>query len=367
MGLKLLQCMVLVIRWCFVKNKIRNFGLSLIGFFLFFLTVAMTSTASVVVYSLVNRNTNGNIVALIFSVLGTIIAGAILCWAIDIVRRKIMVEKPTKKILEATEKIASGDFSVKLEHMHDYGKYDEYDLIFDNINIMTAELSKNEVLKTDFIANVSHEIKTPLAVIQGYAKALQNEKLDAKKRQESLAGLEIQTKKLSDLISNILKLNKLENQKTVPEMENIDLAELLRLCALSFENLFEKKNIELECDIDEVKIVGSASLLEMVFNNLISNAIKFTDEGGKISISLKQEKKNVIVKVKDTGCGISQEVGSRIFDKFYQADTSHSSEGNGLGLALVKKVIDVIGGEISVESKVGEGSSFIIKLKKENA
>ena len=191
--------------------------------------------------------------------------------------------------------------------------------------------------------------------------------MDAKKRQESLAGLEIQTKKLSDLISNILKLNKLENQKTVPEMESIDLSELLRLCALSFENLFEKKNIGLECDIDEVKIVGSASLLEMVFNNLISNAIKFTDEGGKISISLKQEKKNVIVKVKDTGCGISQEVGSRIFDKFYQADTSHSAEGNGLGLALVKKVIDVIGGEISVESKVGEGSSFIIKLKKENA
>ena len=230
---------------------------------------------------------------------------------------------------------------------------------------MTAELSKNELLKNDFISNVSHEIKTPLSVIQNYARVLQSEKLSKDKRDEYLKGLVTQTKKLSDLISNILKLNKLENQKIVPEIEEIDLAELLRTCTLSFEELLESKNIKLNCNIDEMKIISSASLLEIVFNNLISNAIKFTDREGKITISLKSEGDYAVVRVKDSGCGISQEVGEHIFDKFYQGDSSHSNEGNGLGLAMVKKVIDLIGGEISVESKVGVGSTFIIKLKKD--
>lgn len=348
------------------KNRIRvrNFGLSTFGFLLFLVTIGLTSASSILVYHLTFTVTNGNSVIVFFAVAGIICVGALLCTLLDMLRRKEMVEKPVSKILEATEKIAAGDFEVKLKVRHDYSNYDEYDLIFENINIMTAELSKNEVLKTDFISNVSHEIKTPLAVIQNYAKSLQNSNLDTNKQQEYLEGLIIQTQKLSNLISNILKLNKLENQQIIPELEELDLAELLRVNTLQFESLFEKKELELECDIEEMKIVSSASLLEIVFNNLISNAIKFTEKGGKISISLKNNKKYAIVKVKDTGCGISGDVGNHLFEKFYQGDTSHSVEGNGLGLALVKKVIDLIGGEISVESKVGVGSTFIIKLKK---
>lgn len=347
------------------KNKTEFLGLSIFGFLLFFLTIGITSAASIFVYYLANEKTNGNATAIIFSVLGIIVFGAVLCTLFDVIRRKIMVEKPVKMILDATEKIAGGNFSVKLLPLHEYTKYDQYDLIFENINAMATELSKNEVLKNDFISNVSHEIKTPLAVIQNLAKTLQNKNLDEEKKEECLKGLIIQSKKLSDLITNILKLNKLENQEIVPEIEEIDLAELLRVCALGFENLFEKKNIKLECDIDEIKITSSASLLEIVLNNLISNAIKFTDAGGEILVSLKEDETHAIIKVKDTGCGISKEVGQHIFDKFYQGDTSHSSEGNGLGLALVKKVIDTIGGEISVESKVGVGSTFVVKLKKE--
>ena len=142
------------------------------------------------------------------------------------------------------------------------------------------------------------------------------------------------------------------------------MAELLRLTTLDFESLFDKKQLELHCDIDEVTILSSKNLLEIVFKNLISNAIKFTDNGGKITISLKQDKTYATIKVQDTGCGISKEIGEHIFDKFYQGDTSHSSEGNGLGLALVKKVIDVIGGEIFVESTLGKGTTFSIRLKK---
>ena len=347
------------------KRLESKIGFSFAGFVLFFLTITITSTASILIYYFSTAKSHGNTTIVAFSVLGIIIFGAILCTISDIIRRKYMVEKPVKKILDATQKIASGDFSVKITHYHEYDKYDEYDLIFDNINAMAAELSKNELLKNDFISNVSHEIKTPLAVIQNFTKALQNPKLSKEKKEEYLKGLTIQTKKLSDLISNILKLNKLENQKIVPEIEEFDLSELLRVSILSFENLIEKKELELECDIDDMNIVSSKTMLEIVFNNLISNAIKFTEPHGKISISLKQDKTHATIKFKDTGCGISKEVGKHIFNKFYQGDSSHSSEGNGLGLALVKNVIDIIGGEISVESKVGEGSTFTVKLKKD--
>jgi len=347
------------------KRKDGFVSFSLFGFLIFSITIAVFSSFSILVYDRVNKATGGNQTMIGLAVAGTIIAGALLCCIADVIRRKAMIEKPQKLILEATEKIAAGDFSVKIAPFHDYSKYDGFDLIAQNINTMTAELSKNEILKTDFISNVSHEIKTPLAVIQNYAKSLQSKNISKEKKEEALSGLIMQTTKLSNLITNILKLNKLENQKIIPEIEKIDLAELLRTTTLSFENLFEKKNLNLECDIEELNIVSSASLLEIVFNNLISNAIKFTDEGGKITISLKNEKQFATVKIKDTGCGISKEVGEHIFDKFYQGDTSHSGEGNGLGLALVKKVIDVIGGEISVESIVGKGTTFTIKLKKE--
>lgn len=347
-----------------MKNRDRLSKFSIAGFFLFLLTLGLTSTCAIFVYYFASKSSDGNTWLVALAVFGTILVGAILCTIFDIIRRKYMIEKPTKMILDATEKIASGDFSVKLTPLHEYLKFDEYDLIFDNINTLACELSKNEILKNDFISNVSHEIKTPLAVLQNYAKALQNEDLDKSQRQEYLKGLTVQTKKLSDLVSNILKLNKLENQQIVPEIEQIDLAELLRVTTLNFENLLEKKQLELECDIDEVQIVSSASLLEIVFNNLISNAIKFTNNGGKITISLKATATHAIIKVQDTGLGISKEVGEHIFDKFYQGDTSRSSEGNGLGLALVKKVIDIIGGQISVESKVGVGSTFTVKLKK---
>lgn len=345
-------------------RKRKDFGFSIVGFLLFFLTIAFTSTCSIFVYYLVNKATNGNIWAVGFSVLATIGIGAVICSLFDILRRKKMIEKPLKKILEATEKISSGDFSIKLEHSHAYSKYDEYDLIFDNINTMTAELSKNEILKTDFISNVSHEIKTPLAVIQNYAKSLKNNKIEDEKREELVDGLIFQTKKLSDLVSNILKLNKLENQKIMPEIEEFDLSELLRCCAIEFESLIEKKSLNLECDIDEVRISSSVVMLEIAINNLISNAIKFTESGGKIGIKLKEEDRKVIIQVEDSGCGISKEVGEHMFDKFYQGDTSRSEQGNGLGLALVKKVIDLLGGEISVESKLGRGSTFTLKLKK---
>ena len=138
---------------------------------------------------------------------------------------------------------------------------------------------------------------------------------------------------------------------------------MLSDAVLSFESIIENKELNLECDLDDVVIYSSGSYLEIVWNNLISNAIKFTDKGGSIFISLKEHLDSVEVKITDTGCGISRETGKHIFEKFYQGDTSHSGEGNGLGLPLVKKVIDILGGEISVKSEIGKGSTFTIILK----
>ena len=346
-----------------MKRREKGFiRFSLVGLLAFSLTIATFSSFAILVYDKVNKVTGGDRILIGLAVASTIIFGAVVCCVVDIIRRKKMIETPLMIVLDATKKIAEGDFSVKIETLHDYSKYDGFDLIAENINVLTAELSKNEVLKNDFISNVSHEIKTPLAVIQNYTKTLQKGNLSKEKEKEIFDKLVLQSEKLSQLVSNILRLNKLENQE-LPKIEEVDLAELLRVSTLSFEDIIESKGLELVCDIDEMKLSTSASLLELVFNNLISNAIKFTDKG-KITVSLKAEDKNAIIKIQDEGCGISQEVGERIFEKFFQGDTSHSGEGNGLGLALVKKVIDVLGGEIFVESKVGKGSTFTIKIRK---
>lgn len=346
-------------------KKNNNVSFSVLGFILFFFTIAGTSSTTVLVFQYVNKTSNGNLTAIIFAVLGNILAGTLICTIIDIIRRKLMVDIPTKKILDATNEIAKGNFDIKLDTNHNYKKYNEYDTIMQNINIMAEELSKNELLKSDFISNVSHEIKTPLSIIQNYSLILQNEKLKPQERNKYLSDMIIATKRLSNLITNILKLNKLENQKIDFEFSKFNIGEELRLSVLNFEDLFEKNNLQLDCDIQDITVKSSKQLLEITWNNLLSNAIKFTPPSGKISIKTYSEGNYAIIKISDTGCGMTKDVGRHIFDKFYQGDTSHSSQGNGLGLALVKKVIEILGGEITVESEVNIGTTFTIKLNKE--
>lgn len=344
------------------KKKATPASFSWTGAVSFFLLIAVIMQMAILIYDFIREKTD-NITLIAILILIEIIILASFCTVFDWVRRKIMVERPTKKILDATEKIAEGDFSTRLEIAHDYGKYNQYDLIMENLNKMAIELQKNEVLKTDFISNVSHEIKTPLSVIQNYATLLQDESLDMETRKNYSKTLISASKRITDLITNILKLNKLENQEIQEKHEAFSLTESLANTVVEFETLIEKKNLELNCDFDDVVIFSSKSLLEIVWNNLISNAIKFTPDGGKIDVLLKRKDKNVEVKVIDTGCGMTSETGSKIFEKFYQGDTSHSTQGNGLGLALVKKVIDTLGGEISVQSELNKGSTFTILLK----
>lgn len=344
------------------KKKPSPAGFTWAGAISFFILTAVIMQMAILVYDYIRERT-GSITLIAILILIEIVILASLCTVFDLIRRKITVERPTQKILDATEKIADGDFSTRLEITHEYGKYNQYDLIMENLNKMATELQKNEVLKTDFISNVSHEIKTPLAVIQNYAQLMQDESLDSETRKSYAKTLVSASKRITDLITNILKLNKLEHQEIQEKHEVFSLTDALSESVIEFETLIEKKNIKLNCDFDDVYVLSSKSLLEIVWNNLISNAIKFTDNGGKIDVSLKRKGANVEIKVKDTGCGMTSETGAKIFEKFYQGDTSHASAGNGLGLALVKKVIDILGGEISVQSELLKGSTFTILLK----
>ena len=335
---------------------------SVTGAILFFISISIVVSVAVIVLELVSKYTENKTVIAVVMLIAIIIL-SLIATVIDYIRRKITVDKPVNEILSATDRIASGDFSVRLKITRDYAHYNEYDRVKENLNKMAAELEKTEVLHTDFISNVSHEIKTPLAIISNYATALQGDSIDNETRKKYAQTLVSASERLTALVQNILKLNKLENQQLTPELKSFSLDESLAQIIISYEELIESKGIELDCDLQEVMVVSCPEYLEIVWHNLLSNAIKFTESGGRVGVYLKKENGKAVVRVTDTGCGISKDIGERIFDKFYQGDTSHQREGNGLGLALVKKVIDVLGGQITVESQVGKGSTFTVAIK----
>lgn len=285
--------------------------------------------------------------------------------AIDGIRRKFSVTKPANRIIKASEKIIEGDYSVRVPPINSIFIDDEFKAIAGCFNKMAQELDGVETLRTDFVANVSHEMKTPLAVMQNYATLLQTENLSDEKRVEYARGIFDSSKRLSDMMTNILKLNRLENQQIYPKKDRFDLAEQLAESLLLYENVWEQKEIDIETQFAEnVEISADYELLSLVWNNLFSNAFKFTPQGGRVKISLEADESYATVRVADTGCGMTSEVGLHIFEKFYQGDTSHSVQGNGLGLALVKRVVDILKGEISVESTLGEGSTFTVKIRR---
>ena len=290
---------------------------------------------------------------------------SLICTMIDALRRKLTIRRPVKKIVAAAEKIMQGDFSVRIAPIQRTDYEDTFNQIIDCFNKMAQELSATETLRTDFIANVSHELKTPLAVMQNNGTLLQTPGIAEEQRIEYAKAITDTSRRLADLVSNILKLNKLENQQIALSTAPYDLGEQLCECLLGFEELWEKKGLEIETELaDNVVVTADAEMMALVWNNLFSNAIKFTAAGGKIALRLTTDGNDAVVRISDTGCGISAEVGKHMFDKFYQGDSSRATKGNGLGLALVKRIIDLTESEISVESEVGVGTTFTVRLRR---
>lgn len=288
---------------------------------------------------------------------------SLLFTALDALRRYLTVEQPVKRIVAASERIRRGDLAARVEPFRGFAA-EGFNEVSQCFNDMAAELGSIETLRTGFVADVSHELKTPLAVIQNYGTLLQGPGLGEEERLDYARSVTDAARRLAALVTNILKLNKLENQQIVLARTRFDLGEQLCTCLLAYEGAWEDKGLDVEVDVaEDVYVEADEEMLGLVWSNLVSNAVKFTDPGGRIAVRLTAEGDHAAVSVADTGCGIAPEVGRRMFEKFYQGDTSHARQGNGLGLALVKRVVDMVGGEIAVQSEVGRGSVFTVRLR----
>lgn len=271
------------------------------------------------------------------------------------------ISKPIKYISDITKEVSKGNFDISI----DYESVDEIGILAKNFNLMIGELKNMEYLRKDFISNVSHEFKTPISSIQGFVEMIKNKDLPEEKRDAYIDIIIEETERLSNLSSNMLRISRLDNQSIPNKITEFYLDEKIRKIILLLEDKWEKKNLDLDINLDRVMFKGDEDLIEQIWINLIENAIKFSEDGGKISVELKDLEESVVVKISDNGIGISQESKDRVFERFYQGETSHSKMGNGLGLAIVKRIIEICKGEIEVESCVGEGTTFIIRLPKD--
>ena len=267
---------------------------------------------------------------------------------------------PIRKLGRAMEQVADGDFSVRLE---DQSSSQEIMEVYSGFNLMAHELSAMEILQTDFVSNVSHEFKTPINAIEGYAMLLEGcDDLTAEQR-EYVEKIAFNTNRLSSLVGSILLLSKLENRQISTGQSRYRLDEQIRQSIVALEPAWAAKDIEFDVDLERVEYTGSEAMMRHVWDNLVSNAVKFNPHGGLVRIQLEKKGRQIRFVIDDCGPGIEEEVRKRIFDKFYQADSSHKDEGNGLGLALVKRILAFENGEITVENIPGGGCRFAVLLK----
>ncbi len=296
--------------------------------------------------------------AIIVAGIASIVVGIVLSITVN-----LYFFNPIKDLLDVTNRVAHGDFSVQLKEKKKKNgeiKKSEMSMLTHHFNVMVNELDKNKTLKSDFVTNVSHEFKTPLANIKGHAELIKNCS-DKARVDEYCDDIISAVSNLTELTSNILRLSKLENH-AILQPNDFRLDEQIRQAIIVLESKWSEKNINLNIDLDEVTIFYDEALFCQVWQNLISNAIKFTEDNGEINIMLKKYDDEAVFTIRDNGIGMSEEVKGHIFDKFYQGDTSRAKEGNGLGLALVKKILDNSRCSIEVESKEREGATFTVRI-----
>jgi len=269
--------------------------------------------------------------------------------------------KPIEKLIEATGKVAKGDFSVRISSENLGGEMKE---LVDSFNAMTEELGGIEIFRSDFIRDFSHEFKTPIVSMKGFAKQLKNPDLSEEERRQYCDIILSESERLSGMSENILLLSKFENQQIITGRKDYRLDEQIRDCILLLQREWEQKKLEFDLELEPVMIRHNAEMLHHVWTNLIANAIHFTPENGKIGISVHQNKDSILVAIRDTGIGMTEEQVRHAFDKCYQADPSHSGKGNGLGLCIVKRICTLSGGSVSIQSSPGEGSVFTVLLPK---
>ncbi|MEA4928032.1 MAG: HAMP domain-containing sensor histidine kinase [Candidatus Limiplasma sp.] len=266
--------------------------------------------------------------------------------------------RPIREIIDATNRLAAGDFSVRIHACHP----PEMRELRDSFNRMAQELSSIELLRSDFVNNFSHEFKTPIVSIKGFAELLRQEELTPAERAEYLEIIIRESSRLATLATNVLNLSRVENQAIVADRKPYDLSEQVRRCVLLMQSAWELKNLHLDIDLDEVRISANEELLQQLWVNLLDNAVKFTPDGGAVKLRLQAEGGTAVFTLQDDGPGIGAQELPHIFDKFYQADSTRAVPGNGLGLALAQKIVQLHGGTITCESEPGQGAAFTVRL-----
>lgn len=336
--------------------------------FLFMAFIVAVAIASVFVFLAATDETDVIHKIFVDNIPEAIIAACLLSLFLTLLEtffNKALVSGLIRDFSIATDKVVNGDYSVRINI--DNIKFSNVQLILlaENFNKMVEGLSKVDSMSNDFISNVSHEFKTPLSVIQSYAVLIQNPSVTTDEKRIYLNKIIESTQQLTSLVANILKLNKIENNQVSVNKSEYNLTSQLTQCVLDFEEVWENKNITIGFEIEDDIIINSdESLLNLVWNNLISNAIKFTPSGGTIRFSASENENWTIVKISDSGCGMDEDTTLHIFEKFYQGDTSHSEKGNGLGLALTKRILDLTGNTIGVKSELGKGTTFTVAISK---
>jgi len=329
---------------------------SLVVFFNFIFTSLIVAAISFIALKVqpADRFDSRNIFLMIVIILAaSVIVGTVLS---PIIGRRAL--KPFRKVIAATDQLAGGDFSVRLDIAHPPEFYN----LARSFNSMAQELGSIELLRTDFINNFSHEFKTPIVSIKGFAEILKYDDLTSEERNEYLDIVISESTRLAALATNVLNLSKVESQTILADKQAFDLSEQIRRCILMLESKWNNKNISLSVHLQDIKCLGNEELLSQVWLNLLDNALKFTPEGGKITVTLGADNDKVKFVLQDNGAGISSDEAEHIFDKFYQADASRTTEGNGLGLTLAKKIVELHGGNIACKSKLDEGTEFTVLL-----
>lgn len=273
-----------------------------------------------------------------------------------------VILSPIKKIRDAMTEVSEGNLDVAVR---EESRLDEIEDINHAFNLMTKELRSTQIIQKDFIANVSHEFKTPLSAIEGYTTMLQDGSLTEEERKEYTEKILFNTNQMSELVKNILLIAKLENQGIESNNEEFSVDEQVRQSILALEIKWSKKNIEFEVNLEPIRYQGNGPLISHVWSNLLDNAIKFSPNGGKITLELKEWNGYLYFAISDEGIGFQESDKARIFDKFYQSDTSHKQNGNGLGLALVKRITEHYGGEVEAQNLETKGCKFIVRLPME--
>jgi len=341
-------------------NRVKSLNIAMV-FLIFSIMVLSGLLTSVCIYILYKmgimpapllRPILSPVITLLLSIaIGTTISAALV--------EKVL--KPINQLIKATKIVAKGDFNVRVEEIEGDS---EIAILLKNFNNMTEELGSIEMFRNDFINNFSHEFKTPIVSIRGFARQLQNKELSDEKRREYTEIIISESERLANMSLNVLLLTKFENQQYITNQTEYELDEQIRNCIILLEKQWSAKNIEINLNLKRIYIFANQEMLSHLWINLIDNAIKYSNNYGTVTISCDETADDIIFKISDNGKGMDSSTIKHMYDKFYQGDKSRSMRGNGLGLSIVKRIVDLCMGDISVQSEIGRGTTFTVKLPK---